>query len=62
MGKASWQKKHSNWPWNTKSSGLKLVQEMLVYDDKLELAELLNELYAIEPTNEENIQKSKHLL
>jgi len=38
-----------------KSTGLKLVQvEMLVYDDKLELAEkLLNELYAIEPTNEE---------
>ncbi|NBU80847.1 MAG: tetratricopeptide repeat protein [Flavobacteriaceae bacterium] len=38
-----------------KSSGLKLVQvEMLVYDDKLDQAEkLLNELYAIEPTNEE---------
>ena len=38
-----------------KSTGLKLVQvEMLVYDDKLEQAEkLLNELYAIEPTNEE---------
>ena len=38
-----------------KSTGLKLVQvEMLVYDDKLELAEkLLNELYLIEPTNEE---------
>lgn len=38
-----------------KSTGLKLVQvEMLVYDDKLEIAEkLLNELYAIEPTNEE---------
>lgn len=38
-----------------KSTGLKLVQvEMLIYDDKLELAEkLLNELYAIEPTNEE---------
>jgi hypothetical protein len=34
--------------------------EMLVYDDKLELAEkLLNELYAIEPTNEEiYIQKA----
>jgi len=44
-----------------KSTGLKLVQvEMLVYDDKLELAEkLLNELYAIEPTNEEiYIQKA----
>jgi hypothetical protein len=27
---------------------------MLVYDDKLDIAEkLLNELYAIEPTNEE---------
>ena len=38
-----------------KSTGLKLVQvEMLVYDDKLDQAEkLLNELYAIEPTNEE---------
>jgi tetratricopeptide (TPR) repeat protein len=44
-----------------KSTGLKLVQvEMLVYDDKLEQAEkLLNELYAIEPTNEEiYIQKA----
>jgi tetratricopeptide (TPR) repeat protein len=44
-----------------KSSGLKLVQvEMLIYDDKLEIAEkLLNELYAIEPTNEEiYIQKA----
>lgn len=38
-----------------KSTGLKLVQvEMLVYEDKLEQAEkLLNELYALEPTNEE---------
>jgi tetratricopeptide (TPR) repeat protein len=38
-----------------KSTGLKLVQvEMLVYDEKLDQAEkLLNELYAIEPTNEE---------
>ena len=38
-----------------RSTGLKLVQvEMLVYDDKLDQAEkLLNELYAIEPTNEE---------
>lgn len=37
------------------STGLKLVQvEMLVYEDKLDLAErLLTELYAIEPTNEE---------
>ncbi|KIA98391.1 tetratricopeptide repeat protein [Flavobacterium sp. KMS] len=44
-----------------KSTGLKLVQvEMLVYDDKLEIAEkLLNELYAIEPNNEEiYIQKA----
>jgi tetratricopeptide (TPR) repeat protein len=38
-----------------RSTGLKLVQvEMLVYEDKLDQAEkLLNELYAIEPTNEE---------
>ncbi len=38
-----------------RSTGLKLVQvEMLVYEDNLEAAEkLLNELYAIEPTNEE---------
>ncbi|MFY7665388.1 MULTISPECIES: tetratricopeptide repeat protein [Flavobacterium] len=38
-----------------KSTGLKFVQvEMLIYDDKLDQAEkLLNELYAIEPTNEE---------
>ncbi|MGV7107716.1 tetratricopeptide repeat protein [Flavobacterium sp. U410] len=38
-----------------RSTGLKLVQvEMLVYEDKLEIAEkLLGELYAIEPTNEE---------
>ncbi|CAM4160901.1 tetratricopeptide repeat protein [Flavobacterium antarcticum] len=37
------------------SSGLKLVQvEMYIYDEKLDLAEkLLNELYNIEPTNEE---------
>lgn len=44
-----------------KSTGLKLVQvEMLVYDDKLDAAEkLLNELYAIEPNNEEiYIQKA----
>lgn len=44
-----------------KSTGLKLVQvEMLVYDDKLDLADkLLNELYAIEPNNEEiYIQKA----
>lgn len=44
-----------------KSTGLKLVQiEMLVYEDKLEIAErMLNELYAIEPTNEEiYIQKA----
>lgn len=44
-----------------RSTGLKLVQvELLVFDDKLEIAErLLNELYAIEPTNEEiYIQKA----
>ncbi|WP_333694617.1 tetratricopeptide repeat protein [Flavobacterium sp.] len=44
-----------------KSTGLKLVQiEMLIYDDKLDLAEkMLNELYAIEPHNEEiYIQKA----
>lgn len=44
-----------------RSTGLKLVQvEILVFDDKLEQAErLLNELYAIEPTNEEiYIQKA----
>lgn len=44
-----------------KSTGLKLVQiEMLIYDDKLDLAEkMLNELFAIEPTNEEiYIQKA----
>ena len=47
-----------------KSTGLKLVQvEMLVYEDKLDIAEkLLNELYAIEPTNEEiYIQKASIL-
>ncbi len=44
-----------------KSSGLKLVQvEMLVFEDKLDAAEkMLNELYLIEPTNEEvYIQKA----
>ena len=44
-----------------RSTGLKLVQvEILIFDDKLEVAEkLLNELYAIEPTNEEiYIQKA----
>ena len=44
-----------------KSTGLKLVQvEMLIFEDKLDLAEkLLNELYAIEPHNEEiYIQKA----
>ncbi len=44
-----------------KSTGLKLVQvEMLIYDDKLDMAErLLNELFAIEPHNEEiYIQKA----
>ena len=44
-----------------RSTGLKLVQvEMLIYEDKLEQAEkMLNELYAIEPHNEEiYIQKA----
>ncbi|WP_338378834.1 tetratricopeptide repeat protein [uncultured Flavobacterium sp.] len=44
-----------------KSTGLKLVQvELLIFDDKIDLADkLLNELYAIEPTNEEiYIQKA----
>ena len=44
-----------------KSTGLKLVHvEMLIFEDKLEIAEkMLNELYAIEPNNEEiYIQKS----
>jgi tetratricopeptide (TPR) repeat protein len=38
-----------------KSTGLKLVQvELLVFEDKLDIAEkLLNDLYAIEPHNEE---------
>lgn len=38
-----------------KSTGLKLVQvEMLVYENKLELAEkMLNDLFEVEPTNEE---------
>lgn len=63
MGKASLAKKALKLALeqHPKSTGLKLVQvEMLVYDDKLDLAEkLLNELYAIEPTNEEiYIQKA----
>ena len=63
MGKAALAKKALKLALDQhpKSTGLKLVQvEMLVYDDKLELAEkLLNELYAIEPTNEEiYIQKA----
>jgi len=44
-----------------KSTGLKLVQvEMLVYEDQLDVADkMLNELYAIEPNNEEiYIQKA----
>ena len=57
MGKAALAKKALKLALDQhpKSTGLKLVQvEMLVYDDKLELAEkLLNELFAIEPTNEE---------
>lgn len=44
-----------------RSTGLKLVQvELLIFDDKIDAADkLLNELYAIEPTNEEiYIQKA----
>ena len=63
MGKANLAKKALKLALeqHPKSTGLKLVQvEMLVYDDKIEQAEkLLNELYAIEPTNEEiYIQKA----
>ena len=63
MGKASLAKKALKLALeqHPKSTGLKLVQvEMLVYDDKLDQAEkLLNELYAIEPNNEEiYIQKA----
>jgi tetratricopeptide (TPR) repeat protein len=63
IGKASLAKKALKLALeqHPRSTGLKLVQiEMLIYDDKLELAEkLLNELYAIEPTNEEiYIQKA----
>lgn len=66
MGKANLAKKALKLALeqHPKSTGLKLVQvEMLVYDDKLEIAEkLLNELYAIEPTNEEiYIQKANIL-
>lgn len=57
MGKANLAKKalKLGLEQHPKSTGLKLVQvEMLVYEDKLEIAEkMLNELYAIEPTNEE---------
>ncbi len=63
MGKANLAKKALKLALeqHPKSTGLKLVQvEMLVYDDKLDIAEkMLNELYAIEPTNEEiYIQKA----
>jgi len=63
MGKAALAKKALKLALeqHPKSTGLKLVQvEMLVYEDKLEQAEkLLNELYAIEPTNKEiYIQKA----
>ncbi|WP_367768619.1 tetratricopeptide repeat protein [Flavobacterium sp. WC2421] len=63
MGKAALAKKALKLALDQhpKSTGLKLVQvEMLVYDDKLDIAEkLLNELYAIEPNNEEiYIQKA----
>ncbi len=63
MGKASLAKKALKLALeqHPKSTGLKLVQvEMLIYEDKLDLAEkLLNDLYAIEPHNEEiYIQKA----
>lgn len=57
IGKASLAKKALKLALeqHPKSTGLKLVQiEMLIYDDKLDQAEkLLNEIYAIEPHNEE---------
>lgn len=63
MGKASLAKKALKLALeqHPKSTGLKLVQvEMLIYEDKLDQAEkLLNELFAIEPHNEEvYIQKA----
>lgn len=63
MGKASLAKKALKLALeqHPRSTGLKLVQvEMLIYDEKLDQAEkLLNELYAIEPHNEEiYIQKA----
>lgn len=63
MGKANLAKKALKLALeqHPKSTGLKLVQvEMLVYDDKLDAADkLLNELYALEPRNEEvYIQKA----
>ena len=63
MGKASLAKKALKLALeqHPKSTGLKLVQvEMLVFDDKLDIAEkMLNELFAIEPHNEEiYIQKA----
>ncbi|HPW97803.1 MAG TPA: tetratricopeptide repeat protein [Flavobacterium sp.] len=57
MGKATLAKKalKLGLEQHPKSTGLKLVQvEMLIYDEKLDQAEkMLNELYALEPTNEE---------
>ncbi len=57
MGKANLAKKALKLALeqHPKSTGLKLVQvEMLVYEDKLDMAEkLLTELFAIEPRNEE---------
>jgi tetratricopeptide (TPR) repeat protein len=63
MGKASLAKKALKLALeqHPKSTGLKLVQvEMLIYEDKLDQADkLLNELFAIEPHNEEvYIQKA----
>jgi predicted Zn-dependent protease len=56
MGKAALAKKALKLALDQhpKSTGLKLVQvEMLVYDDKLDIAENYLMSYAIEPTNEE---------
>lgn len=57
MGKASLAKKALKLALeqHPKSTGLRLVQvEMLIYDNKFEMAtRMLNELQAIEPTNEE---------
>jgi hypothetical protein len=49
-----WQKKRLNLDQHPKSTGLKLVQvEMLVYDDKLDIAEITQWAICYRPTNEE---------